>query len=251
MPDATIHIYLRERSLNFENTTDWERETWPKFRTSPTWVSQGLRLYLSPLSNNLHTKERVMSAAKSTGLPRQGKGKAISLEPGIYVAARALAMGFPNNLGAHQFVLSIPKAACFGEQQKLEDHQVIVIGAYQISGRLQPGINSPSDVNATHQYLKGTGKLDVARVNWSQVDSGIGSLLQGYQRYIKYEKGHEIKYPEKGGFSFLGCKSDGTYNSNSWAQSLIHHRLGPNLVKSDFSGIDICNATRIPADYFK
>lgn len=183
--------------------------------------------------------------------PKSGKGKKIALPPGIYVAARALAMGFPNNLGAHQFIFAIPESACFAHEQKLESHSVIVMGAYNKEGRLQPSVNSSTDVSSVRQYLAGIGGLDVARVTFDQVDSGISELIQGFQHYVSHEASNPISYPDKGGFSFVGCKNAKTYNSNSWAQSLVHYRLGPNLVKADFTGIDICNANRIPAQYFR
>ena len=194
-----------------------------------------------------------MSSPSSSNqtLPRSGGGRAVTLAPGIYVAARSLQMSGPASLGAHQFVIGIPLGICTANTQNLSGHEVVVIGAYNQSGRLQPALNAASDAGALRNYLSGSGSLDIARVNYSAINSGISSLINGYQKYVAYERTHPISYPSSGGVTITGCDTSTTYNSNSWAQSLVIHRLGPGLVRRDFAGIDICHGNTIPLAYFR
>lgn len=122
-----------------------------------------------------------MSQSLDTSLPRCGGGRRVTLSPGIYVAARRLAMGFPGFLGAHQFVFGIPANSRFPRQQTLAGYQVIVMGAYNVDGRLQAAVNGASDIAALRQYLYGSITLDVARVSYAGTGNSISMFtMSGY-----------------------------------------------------------------------
>ncbi|MCP4095301.1 MAG: hypothetical protein GY748_03555 [Planctomycetaceae bacterium] len=192
------------------------------------------------------------SDTQTQPLPRSGGGSPVTLVPGIYVAARRLNVSGIGSFGAHQFVIGIPERVCMANTRSLAGHEVIVLGAYNQSGRLQPSLNASSDVTSLRSYLTGAGSLHVARVSVTKTNSMILSLVNGYRHYVRHENTHPIAYPTAyGGASLTGCDTSTTYNSNSWAQSLIVHRIGPGRVIRDFSGIDICNGNTIPAAYFK
>ncbi len=187
----------------------------------------------------------------SSSAPPAGTGTTLGLSPGIYVAAREISGGGLGSFGAHQFVFAIPSGRVFSHEVTQAGHQVLIWGAYNQTGRLIPSINAPSDLAALGNHLRGLGTLDVAPVSYLSVDPGIDELMLGYGHYLIYEAAHTIAYPASGGMTMRGCETSTTYNSNSWAQSLVEHRLGAGLVREDFDGIDICHENRIPSAYFK
>ena len=175
--------------------------------------------------------------------------------PGIYVAARHLNQSGIGSLGSHQFVYAISPSMCFAGSFTLNDISTIVVGAYNQNGNLEPLVNNRnhSDAQALGRYFSGGKNLDIARTRYENIDMGISKILAATRKFIRTASRSPISYPANGGFSITGgydvC-DDGIYNSNSWAQSLITHALGPNLVRRDFSGVDACRNNLIPASYF-
>lgn len=172
-----------------------------------------------------------------------------TLDPGIYVAARRLSGSGLASRGAHQFVVMvIGKEAlqCYANAIVVEKHTVIVLGAYNISGKLLPAYNATSDVEALRNHLSGAVTLDIDKVK-SKVDLNEARALLQLLTHTYQQKSEKspIAYPASGGLFTSNC-----LNSNSFAQSIVEYAFGKNAVKEDFDGSDICKSNRIPTKQF-
>lgn len=171
-------------------------------------------------------------------------------------------------VGKHHFLILIPdKPADFEgnsagakllqalgiQMQTIGSKQMIVVGAHNVSARLQVKFFQVADKTATRELLDPSYKLPF----WSDFDaeghviaapSGksdtqfINELLQAIQNYSANENVSNIPYPKSGMFK-------GKYNSNSWASSVLQH-VGATPWPN-FSGMDPLRDARIPEEYFK
>lgn len=172
-----------------------------------------------------------------------------TLDPGIYVAARRINESGLARLGSHQFVVMVigdEAKQCYANATVVEKHNVIVLGAYNIDGKLLPAYNATSDVGALRNHLSGASKLDIEKVKTSTDLNEARALLQLLTyTYEQKSKKKAIAYPASGGLFESKC-----LNSNSFAQSIVEYAFGKNAVKEDFDGMDICNSNRIPTGNF-
>lgn len=176
----------------------------------------------------------------------------------VYVAARDLA-GNIAFIGTHQFIIIIPDSGSTPPVSMPNGKTIYpknlgngkfgyVIGA-QNKGRLKVEYFETSDYRATLEHFNPkkyrkwhTPDLDaeLRLVKHNKTDSEfIRVILFLISNYIINEQEDNIPYP------FAGL----SVNSNSWAQSLILAANGH--VESNFSGLDVSYALRIPSIYFQ
>jgi hypothetical protein len=195
----------------------------------------------------------------SAGGPQLTEQKVLT--PGIYVAARdlALAPATPElPVGRHQFIVLVPKnpERFRGMLTNLGDGALgIVIATHDVNDRLQVKRTDVSDLLSIREYVNpkqnvhGPARFDteVAKVKLRgrDIDHTIRRILAATDHYIAYEQRYPIWYP-----SPLEQFKPGCVNSNSWAQSMIEYIVGKNRVKEDFAGWDLCHGNRISKDYF-
>jgi hypothetical protein len=193
------------------------------------------------------------SASTSYAVRYEGPDATTVLAPGVYVAARHLNMTGFAALGSHQFVFVVLSSSSeVSNMRFVAGHRVIIFGAYDVNGRLGAVLNAPSDIEALNHYINGAAALDVARVPLEDSpDVAMLRLTNNYQHYLIHSSDKPITYPAKGGLAGLGCASSTTFNSNSWAQSLVEYTFGRGVVRDDFAGFDICHGNRIPGEYFQ
>jgi len=182
------------------------------------------------------------------------------MKPGAYVVGRHLAMSGLASLGVHQFIVLAPEfPQRFGfTTRDLGDGSLgIVIGAYDIGGRLRAEQFAPSDCQTLQQLLKSkTGKLagvQTAKVNLEltvclvAMDYGLQRIMRTALSYNGQEAKKPLAYPAGLG----GQLSPNCRNSNSWAQTVIELAVGKGAVIEDFEGADLCSDKRIDPAYFR
>jgi RHS repeat-associated protein len=176
--------------------------------------------------------------------------------------------------GKHQFLLLIPdnpadfqgtsagatllNALPNATMRNIGGKQVIVVGVHSVSGRAQAKFFEPADVTATRELIDPNYELPF----WSDFDaeayvipapSGktdtqfITDILKAVENYISNENIANIPYPTAGGAGQERSKT--TYNSNSWATSLLRY-VGAEPHR-DFKGYDALWDHRIPDEFFK
>lgn len=181
------------------------------------------------------------------------------MKPGIYVIGRPLAMKWPANLGAHQFILLIPERAnevSLTLKDLGDGTKGIVVGAYAVGGKLSATFFDPSDTSTVHAMIadpRNDSRFQIERVNPEKsmclvsLDRVIEHIVQIAKKYEAKEAKQLPSYPK----GLSGMLSDDCRNSNSWAQTVIEIAVGPNAVLEDFDGADLCSDKRLAAEYFR
>ena len=183
--------------------------------------------------------------------------------PGIYVLGRDIAglgkIKKGRGLAVHQFLVLIPESKDFRGTIDLGNGvKGIVLGAHNIDGRLKMRFGEPGDVASTAEYVNPqenikwwlmdfdtkVAKVDIGSRN---VDDSIRDFLSAARRYHASENANNIRYPSPLGQLGIGKN---TLNSNSFAQSIVEHVIGPGAVKETFGGSNALYQNRIPESYF-
>lgn len=183
------------------------------------------------------------------------------MKPGAYAFCRKIDKAL---VGAHQFVVLVPEKSTTlnGLAQEIAGVRCAVIGAYAIGGYLRARPSAPSDVAALARKLKAPqdAEIQMSRVEVQACliseDSFLEYVYRAYTCYRTFEgTKKEIAYPA-GKTTWETVKkqlSPSSYNSNSWAQSLLHWAgmmFVPGEFVRDFNGLDLANDRLIPKEYF-
>lgn len=182
------------------------------------------------------------------------------MKPGAYIFGRHLAMSGLAYLGGHQFIVLVPEHPDqFGVLTRdLGDGSLgIVVGAYDVGGRLQSIMFAASDYDTVQRLLKTKDKIlagvKVDRINlnktihFNNLDQGLRRILNVAQNYRALQDKKPLKYPD----GLLGQLSPTCLNSNSWAQTVVQLAVGPGAVPEHIEGLDLCNENRIDPSYFR
>ena len=179
------------------------------------------------------------------------------MNPGVYVAGRSLEGNAIARLGTHQFLVLVPeKEGPFtSDLRTLSDGtRAVVLGAYNIGGKLQSSLNASSDSSRLDGHLKKSKdsgvtlkKVDLSKSPFGKIDDAISALLRAHANYGVKQLKKPITYP----VGLSGQLKSGCLNSNSWAQSIVETTLGKGAVDEDFPGLDTCRSNRIDSGYFK
>ena len=177
----------------------------------------------------------------------------------IYLGSRDL-NGVP--IGTHQFIVmtgyylmvcrtgSAPEAAPrYLGTQGGKDVYGVVVGAHKVNGRLVVKYFEDADLSAAMEHFGGR-KISAFRSDFDaeMFPASFGKLpetastervLECIENYRINVTESPITYPTAG----LG------FNSNSWAQSIIHYAGGSTT--EDSSGLDVSSGKRIPRVYFE
>ena len=179
------------------------------------------------------------------------------MTPGAYVLCREIASPILNP--KHQFIALVPSKLelLSAESQVYGGTRVVVLGAYNIEGRLRARRNAESDTRSFESHLNSpqdrTVTIDRIKLQACTIDGDDFFLQEIYKRFLFFQmwegnKG-EILYPDD---VFDQLKSS-RFNSNSWAQSLIHwtsRKAILTLVTKNFPGLDVGHDRLIPEHYF-
>ena len=182
------------------------------------------------------------------------------MKTGAYVVGRHLAMSGLASLGVHQFIVLVPenpKRFGFPTKDLGDGSMGVVIGAYNVNGRLQSEQFADSDYQTIRQLLMSKlGKISgvqVEKVNLEKtmclvnMDSGLERILRTALNYKGQEEKKPIPYPA----GLSGQLSTSCLNSNSWAQTVIELAVGKGAVPEDFDGVDLCSNKRIDPSFFR
>lgn len=153
-------------------------------------------------------------------------------------------------IGRHQFTVAIPdKPEDFNNLVDIGGGKKgVVIGAYNVNGKLEAKDNAPSDLEAAKKYFNNASSSIVAsKVEHKGLsDTGfINKILDKAQAYSDHSKNMPINYPS----TFQNLLGIGT-NSNSFNQSLLRESGGTNTSQG-FTGYNSGESKKIDASYFK
>lgn len=187
---------------------------------------------------------------------------------GIFVAARDLNTKATLGIGTHQYLVLVPEDPSqfenmgdYAPQDLGDGTQGIIIGAHKVEVDGEDSLVAQpfeyADTLATREHYdssrikwwKPDWDTEVHQVNTTTTrlsnDEQIKNIIEATENYNRNER---IPY---GNPEWPWQDEPDRVNSNSWAQSVIEHVVGPERVQEDFVGQDVFNDRRIEDRFFE